>query len=92
MKQPKSFKLIDGQFTSAEASRVLNMLISSKINYHSKEKFSNEERFGKDASHSVKRIAALKKVQISLKKFFDTAEKKGLNVKMNGFVEITIVE
>ena len=92
MKQPKSFKLIDGQFTSAEAGRVLNMLISSKINYHSKEKFSNEERFGKDASHSVKRIAALKKVQISLKKFFDTAEKKGLNVKMNGFVEITIVE
>ena len=91
MKQPKSFKLIDGQFTTAEAGRVLNMLISSKINYHSKEKFSNEERFGKDASHSVKRIAALKKVQVSLKKFFESAEKKGVKLKMDGFIEITII-
>ncbi len=92
MKQPKSFKLIDGQFTPGEAQQVIYSLISSKINYHSMQKFSNVERFGKDASHSEKRIAALKKLKDSIKKVFDSAEKKGLNVKMDGFIDITTIE
>ncbi len=92
MKKNHSFKLIDGQFSPSDAGKVVFALVSSKINYHTMEKFSNEERFGKDAAHSEKRIAALKKVKDSLKKVFDLAEQKGLNVKMNGFIEITIVE
>lgn len=92
MKQPKSFKLIDGQFTPAEAGQVVYALISSKINYHSMQKFSNVERFGKDASYSEKRIAALKKLKDSIKKVFDSAEKKGLNVKVDGVIDITIIE
>ena len=92
MKQPKSFKLIDGQFTPTEAVQVINALISSKINYHSMQKFSNVERFGKDQSHSEKRIAALKKLKLSIKKVFDSAEKKGLKVKMDGLIEVTIIE
>ncbi len=92
MKNKYSFKLIDGKFTPPEAGKVLNVLVGSKISYHSMEKFSNEERFGKDASHSAKRIIALKKVKDSLKKVFDSVEKKGLNVKIDGFIEITIIE
>ncbi len=92
MKKNHSFKLIDGQFSPSDAGKVIFALVGSKINYHSMEKFSNEERFGKDAGHSAKRIAALKKVKNSLKKIFDSAEQKGLNVKMSGFIEITIVE
>lgn len=92
MKKNHNFKLIDGHFSPSEAGKVVLALVSSKIKYHSMEKFSNEERFGKDAARSEKRIIALKKVKDSIKKVFDAAEKEGMNVKMNGFIEITIVE
>ena len=92
MKQPKSFKLIDGQFSPSEAAQVINALISSKINYHSMQRFSNVERFGKDASHSEKRIAALKKLKLSINKVFDAAEKKGSKIKMDGFIDVTVVD
>lgn len=92
MKNKHRFKLIDGKFTSSEATKVLNALVSSKINYHSMEKFSNEERFGKDAANSEKRIAVLKKVNDSLKKFLDSVAQKGLSLKIDGFIEITIIE
>ncbi|MEO7523880.1 MAG: hypothetical protein ABIT58_07280 [Ferruginibacter sp.] len=92
MNKKHSFKLIDGQFSPAEAGKVAFAFVTTKINYHFMEKFSNEERFGKDAAHSEKRIAALKKVKDSLTKIFDLAERKGLNVKMDGFIEISVVE
>lgn len=92
MKKQHSFKLIDGQFTPSEASKVLNALISSKINYHSMEKFGNEERFGNDAANSAMRITALKKVKDSLKKVFESADQKGLHLKIDGFIEISIIE
>lgn len=91
MEKKHSFTLIDGQFSPSDAGKVIFELISSKINYHSMEKFSNEERFGTDHTHSEKRILALKEIRDSLKKVFDSAELDGLNVKMNGFIEITIV-
>jgi len=92
MKQPKSFKLIDGEFTPTEAGQVVNALISSKLSFHSMQKFSNVERFGKDANQCEKRMAALKKLKLSIKKVLDAAEKKGLNVKMDGLIDITIIE
>ena len=87
-----NFKLIDGKFSATEAGKVVQALVSSKINYHSVEKFSNEERFGTDVSQSAKRILALKKMQESLKKVLDTAQENGSKIKMNGFIEITILE
>jgi len=92
MKKIHSFKIVDGEFSPSDAGKVVFALVSSKINYHSIEKFSNEVRFGTDASHSEKRIAALKKVKDALKEVFDSAEQKGLNVSMNGFIEVTIIE
>lgn len=92
MKKQHKFKLIEGYFSPSEAGKVVFALISSKIDYHSMEKFSNEERFGKDAAHSEKRIKALKKVKESLKKTFDAAEKRGLKINMNGFIDIAIVD
>ncbi len=92
MKKIQSFKLVDGNFTPLQARQVLNTLISSKINYHSMEKFSNEERFGKDAAHSIKRIAALKKVQDKLKKVFELYDKKEVRIKIDGIIEITVAD
>ena len=92
MNKNYNFKLIHGRFTASEAAQVLFDLISSKIHFHTMENFSSQERFGKDAPHSQRRIQALKKVQGSLKKIFDVAEKKDVQLKIEGSVKITIVE
>ena len=87
-----NFKLINGTFTASESAKILFDLISSKIQFHNIENFSSQERFGKDASHSQKRIHALRKVQGSLKKIFDAAEKKDLQLKIEGAVKIIVLE
>lgn len=92
MNKNYNFKLIHGTFTASEAAQILFDLISSKIHFHTMENFSSQERFGKDKPDSKSRIQALKKVQGSLKKIFDVAEKKDVKLKIEGFVEITILE
>ncbi len=89
MKDKQHFQLIDGIFTPAEASRVLGSLIKSKMDYHSMEKFSNEERFGRDLSHSEKRLHQLAKLNDALKELFASAADAKQNLKINGWIEIT---
>lgn len=92
MNKNYDFKLIHGTFTASESAQILFSLISSKINFHTMENFSSQERFGKDAPQSQMRIQALKKVQESLKKIFDVAEKKDVKLKIESSVEISILE
>lgn len=91
MNKNHHFKLIQGTFSASEASEVLFDLISSKIHFHTKQNFSNLERFGKEKPNSQKRIKALKKIQLSLKKIFEAAEKKGQHLNIEGNIEIAIV-
>ena len=63
MKKLHTFKLIDGRFSTTEASRVLLDLVGTKIQYHEIENFSSRERFGKDAAHSARRLKALNKLK-----------------------------
>ncbi len=92
MEKKQNYTLIEGTFTPAEAGRVLFDLIRSKISYHSMENFSARERFGKDESHSEKRIKSLRQLQNSLKEVFEFAEKNGLNLKIDGLIEISFIE
>ncbi len=92
MKGKYNFKLINGKFATSEASRILFDLIRSKINYHTMENFSNQERFGKDMPHSERRIKALKKALGSLEKVCELAKEKGLKLRIDGSVDITIIE
>ncbi|HCW08505.1 MAG TPA: hypothetical protein DGG95_14195 [Cytophagales bacterium] len=55
-----TLKLIEGNFTKDKASLLLLELLAHKIQYHQLQKFSSEERFGKDLDFSEKRIAELK--------------------------------
>lgn len=91
MNENYNFKLIDGTFTPAEARKGVLTLISSKINYHQMELFSNEERFNKDVSHSRKRIEELKNVENSFKRIIDAASEKGALLQLNGYIEITVL-
>ncbi len=89
MKDKQHFQLIDGIFTPAEAAQVLHSLVKSKIDHHSMEKFSNEERFGSDLSHSEKRLAELKNLDKALKEFFASVADSKQSLKINGWIEIT---
>jgi len=87
-----NFKLVHGTFTAPEAAKILFALISSKIQFHTIENFSSQERFGKEAPNSQKRIQALKDAQDSLKKVFAEAEKNEMHLNIEGSVTVTIVE
>ena len=89
MNTKHNLKLIDGKFLPAEAGKVLFGLLSYKINYHQMELFSNEERFDKDLSNSIKRIEELKAVNSTLETILRlTSENKQL-LKISCFIEIT---
>jgi len=82
------FKLIDGEFTPAEAAKILFSLINYKIKHHSLESFSNEIRFEKDTSNAKKRIVELQEAHASIQQVLEQAEEKGL--KLNVTSQITI--
>lgn len=92
MKKDYNFKLIKGIFPPSEFARVIFEMISSKINYHTLENFTSQELFGKDAPHSKKRIQDLKKVELGLKKLIESAVKKGVKLKVEGNIKITVVD
>ena len=89
MNDKQVFQLIDGTFTPAEAAQILHALVKSKIDYHSMEKFSHEERFGSDLSHSEKRLRELKDLDKALKQFFASVPDSKQSLKINGWIEIT---
>jgi hypothetical protein len=90
MKTKQRFKLIDGTFAPAEASQVLLALVKSKMDYHSIEKFSNQERFGIDLSHSEKRLQDLRNLQTALKTLIDSAAESKQTLKIDGWIEISV--
>lgn len=91
MKDKQHFKLIDGTFTPAEASQVLLSLIQSKIDHHTLEKLSNEERFGRDLSHSAERLQDLRKLRNEVQMLLDSAAAAKQTLKIDGAIEITVV-
>lgn len=49
------FKLIDGEFTIAEARELILSLLEYKINFHSRENFRSEIRQGRRDDRSLNR-------------------------------------
>ena len=92
MENNYNFKLVDGQFDSKEAASVLFSLINSKMNYHNLQAFSIRERFSGDVSHLNKRVEALKNVSEDLKELLDYAGKNRMELKIDGVINIVMVE
>ena len=91
MKDYQRFQLIDGIFTPSEAGQILLSLVASKIDYHSLEKSSNEERFGRDIAHSEKRLEKLRKLNTALKELLAVAAEEKQNLKIDGWIEMSFV-
>ena len=74
MKTKYNLKLIDGQFTAAEAKEVLINVFSSKIQFHQSKNFSSLERFGKEDKIASKRLPQLKDTLEQIQHIFSAAE------------------
>lgn len=74
-------KLIDGDFSNADARELLIKLIDYKINFHQAKIFSAQERNTKPGLHSIERIEDLKESKKKLLELLNsTSEEKELNV------------
>lgn len=89
MQNLNEFKLIDGVFTTEDATKVLTALINYKIDYHNREDFSNHIRFNKDPEHSAKRVVQLAQSKNDLEAFLDHAIQQNVKLKINGTITIT---
>lgn len=84
-------KLIRGNFSKEKAKILLLEFLSHKINYHQMQKFSNEERFGKDIEHSEKRIKELLKEKQDLTAWIDTLEESDI-IKINCNIAMQVID
>jgi hypothetical protein len=91
MVKTEEYKLIEGTFPAADASKILLEIINNKINYHNLQIFSIQERFNGDASHSEKRVKELLKISKALKKTLAAAEKKGSMVEIYCPINIRVL-
>ena len=90
MTQPHRFLLIDGDFTATEAKKVLLDLVASKIQFHSLQQFSHQERYSTTPPLSTRRIAALKKLELDLITLLDQAEANGSEISIHSTIELTL--
>ena len=86
-------QLVDGKFTPSEAAHVISALIEEKINFHKIQRLSlcegNEDS---NLSYPNGRIAELMEEKKVAKDFLAKARAQGVNVRINGVLEITFEE
>jgi hypothetical protein len=91
MEKEHNFKLIDGAFTPSEARSVLFALVNSKINFHSMESFGITVRTSGDTSFHENRIKELAQTNRDIKQVMDYAAENNLRLKINGIIEIKLI-
>ena len=88
MQKKKEFKLIEGEFTPADAKEVLMSLYSSKLSFHQMKDFSSIERFGKKDETAIKRIPDLKESMAVIAAIIQEADKKEKKLILSATVNI----
>ncbi|QTN32579.1 hypothetical protein HZ994_09625 [Akkermansiaceae bacterium] len=92
MKTPQKFQLIDGIFSPAEAQQVLGVMVKGKIDFHSLEKHSENERSGGGMEKSGSRLAYLRDLDGRLKALADEARASGKRLKVTGEIQIEFID
>ncbi|MGB5645984.1 hypothetical protein [Muriicola sp.] len=89
----QKLQLINGEFTPSEASEVLLALIDEKINFHKIKRLQLWEGDHKyETSHMDSRIAELKEEKRIASEFITNIKASGKNLKINGIVEISVID
>ena len=87
-------QLVDGQFTPSEASDVVGSLIKVKVNFHKLQRLSicEKQHYEADTMYCDGRISELMEELKLAKEFIREARANGQNVRINGTLEISILE
>ena len=86
----QKIRLVDGTFTPSEASDVVSSLIREKINFHKIQRlgmFIHDE--DEDAAELNQRVQELMDERKRAKAIIAEARARGLNVRINGILEVT---
>jgi hypothetical protein len=92
MENVTEIKLVKGEFTPDEAKEVLFSLVTSKIRFHQLEVFSNRERNIGDIDYSEKRITELENSKTVIDSKINEAILKMKKIRINGTIEIEVLE
>lgn len=95
LKKPETIKheikLVEGEFTSSEASDVIMALIDEKINFHQKQRLQKwEQSHNYNSAEIDDRIKQLEKEKRAAKEFISTVKSLKSKLRINGVLELTI--
>lgn len=83
-------QLIEGKFSPSEANDVITALIGEKINYHKLQSLKiREGNEHANCEYAESRIKELKDEKMIAKEFLKIARKEGMNLRINGTIEIS---
>ena len=91
MNNPKTFTLIEGEFSPKDSREILFSVFKSKIRFHRMKNFSFQERFGKDDGHSLQRIMQLQKTLEEISKILESAENLGKTLDIKSEIKISFL-
>jgi hypothetical protein len=87
----QTLKLIDGDFSTSDAARILLSLVNSKIAFHTVTLLSEQERFGRDVANSERRLLELKQLRETVQSICRSASEAGQRFYVKGWIEITLL-
>ena len=86
-------QLVDGTFTASEASHIISALIKEKINFHKIHRLSIwEGNMHDDTSYDDSRVIQLQKELVDFKEICNEARLAGKNIKIDGILNIEIID
>ena len=89
----QKIQLVKGEFTPFEASNIIMSLLDEKINFHQRQKIQKwEENHESNSDELNDRITQLEKEKQATKAFISIAIEGKAKLKINGTLEITIVD
>ncbi|MGF1639248.1 MAG: hypothetical protein ACFCUU_19380 [Cyclobacteriaceae bacterium] len=90
MKRNDTLTLINGTFTTDEATQILTNVFTAKIEYHQLKNLSSQERFGKDDKTASERIPDLKMNLEKLKEIISEAKATNKEVVIHSEIKISL--
>jgi len=87
----QKIQLVKGEFTPSEASHIIMNLIDEKINFHKLQRLQMWEGNHKSKTDQLDgRIEELEKEKGIAKKFINSIRGLGLNLSINGVLDISV--
>ena len=91
-KTDQQIRLVDGEFTPAEAGDIINALLDQKINFHKLQRLTIwEGNVNGNCSFPNTRIEELEREKEIAREFFKMARENGSMLKIKGNLEIELI-